>query len=563
MLKRLSPNQELAFVLGVKLEELRKTGLLLAGAMAGLGAAIAAFGILVHQTMFLMVSLAIFLMAPVLYLYPVFELKSRVGRLEGEMLPAAVYATIYAAAERDMSEGFFAVASNPGVAPTLASLAKGVERLQIKRLIPTPYEALGETARLFEGSRVADFLVTISVARTIGLSQYIQARDLLRSVLFELKTAYARLAENLKVLGEVILVFFGVLPLMLFIMTSIFYGPGTSIQLPAYTFVAIPLMTLALAFLVDSAYPKTPEKFTRLYKLYGIGVGIGAVVGAASYFLLSAVPLSIHVSSQQGIIFLPDIKKAYVIAIALGLGSMAATAFVIPKYLSESSRRWNITAALPFFTRDLSELVKTGLSPAQAVVRLMERKTYNKQFDRFMKGVMRQIASGKTFYEAMMAEGSKAPWFARVVLSAAAEAERLGARHEIFAELADTSRELVDILKAARSNVRGAVIFGLMTIAIIAVMLGGVVKTLLFQVADYASGITTAAAGGIPANIQLITWNEVPAVLKYSLLGVVINSVALGILTGKTGEGNFLASSLYGFIAALIATASVIASMFI
>jgi flagellar protein FlaJ len=561
MLRRLSPDPEQAAVLGVRLDALRRTGLILVAAVGGLGGVLAAFALMARQPMFLAGALLAFLLAPVLYMYPLFEVRSRLGRAEGELLPAAVYATIYAAAERDMAEGFFAVAREADLAPSLSAMAKGVERLQLKRFIPTSYEALGEAARLFEGSKVSDFLITMSVARTVGLSQYIQARDLLRSVLFELKSAYARLAENLKTLGEVILVFFGVLPLMLFITTTIFYSSGASMQLLAYTFVGIPLLTVALAFLLDASYPKTPEKFLKWYRLYGIGAAAGVAAGFAVYMAVSPLGLPVKSLPANGLPFLRDIRASYAAAIALGVAAAVVFGFVVPKYLAESSRRWGLISALPFFTRDLAELVKTGLSPAQAVVRLAERKTYNRHFDRLLRDVMRRIVSGATFSEAVKAAGAGAPWFARVVLHASAEAEKLGARHEIFAELADTSRELVDILKAARANARGSVMFGFMTIGIIAVLLGGVVKTLVFQVADYATNMP--AAGAVPMNIQLITWSRLPEVLRYALVGAVINSVALGVLIGKMSDGNFFASALYGLIASIIATASIFASLFI
>ena len=552
-------DKEVAALVGVKLEEARRTALLLVAAVAGLGAVVAVFGLISRQFLFMLGGLAIALSSIVFLFYPVFEVKSRVGRVEGELLPAALFAAIYASAERDMTDGFYAV--NPGIAPHMAEFVKNVERMRVKKLIATPHEALGEAARLLEGSRLSNVLMAVSTARTVGLSQYIQARDILRSVLFELRSAYARLAENVKLLGEVILVFFGVFPLMMLITSSIFYSSGAAMQLLAYVFLLIPMMGVALAYLVDAAYPKTPESFLKKYRVYLIGVGIGAGVAVVVAMALTAMPLPLKIS-ERGSEYVNAVKGAYAVAVGLAAGVLATGAFVVPKYLLEARRRWGIISALPFFVRDLAESVKTGLAPARAVTTLIQRKSYNKHFDEVLRSTARRIARGATFREAMAEEARGLPWIAGVVLAAAGEAERLGARHEVFADLADAVRDIVDILKAARSAMRGAVAFGLITVVIITVLLGGVAKMLIFQVADQATSLQ-AASKNIPANVQLIGWPQVPEVLRYALIGAVLNAAVLGVLIGKMAEGNFYASSLYLALAGAVALFSILISIFL
>ncbi len=554
-----SVDRELAALVGVKVEEARRTAFLLMGAVIGIGVALAGFGVLSRQFFLMVGGLAIAALSVVFLYYPVFEIRSKIGRVEGELLPAALFATIYASAERDMAEGFYAV--EPGVAPHMAEFIKNVERMRIKRLIATPHEALGEAARMLEGSRLSGVLMAMSTARAVGLSQYLQARDVLKSVLFELRSAYARLAENVKLIGEVILVFFGVLPLMMLIINSIFYSAGAVVQLLAYVFLVIPAIGVALAYLIDSAYPKTPESFLKKYRLYLIGAGIGAGIAVAASMAFAASPLQIKISAA-GSGYAGAVKGAYAVAVGIAAGALAAGAFVAPKYLLDARRRWGIISALPYFVRDLAESVKTGFAPARAVAVLIEKKSYNKYFDEVLKSMARRIVRGATFRDAAVEEARKVPWIAGIVLAAAGEAERLGARHEIFADLADTVRDVVDILKAARSAMWGAVMFGLITVAIITVLLGGVAKSLIFQVADQAASLQSATAQ-IPGGIQLITWSQVPEVLRYALIGAVLNAVVLGILIGKMAEGNFYASSLYLTISAAIALASVFVSIFI
>jgi len=556
---RLKVDQELASLVGVKVEEARRTALLLMGAVLGLGAVIVGFGVLSQQFLFMVGGLAIALSSVVFLFYPVFEVRSRVGRVEGELLPAALFGAIYASAERDMSEGFYAV--RPEIAPYMSEFIKNVERMRVKKLIATPHEALGEAARLLEGSKLSSVLMAVSTARSIGLSQYIQARDILKSILFELKSAYARLAEDVKLLGEIILVFYGVLPLMMLVTSSIFYSAGAAMQLLAYVFLMIPMMGVALAFLIDSAYPKTPESFLKKYRLYLVGAGVGVGVAVVVAFLLAAAPLPV-VTPPGGAAYASAVKGAYVVAAAVAAGALAVGLFVAPKYLLDARRRWGIISALPFFVRDLAESVKTGFSPARAVVLFTQRKSYNKHFDEVLKSMSRRIARGATFHEAAVEEARSVPWIAGVALAAVGEAERLGARHEVFADLADAVREIVDILKAARSAMRGAVMFGLITVVIITVLLGGVAKSLVFQVAEQAGALQNATKQ-MPVSIQLITWPQVPEVLRYALLGAVLNAVVLGVLIGKMAEGNFYASSLYLVISASIALASLLASLFV
>jgi flagellar protein FlaJ len=556
---RPSVDRELAALVGVRVEEARRTALLLVGAILGLGAAVAGFGVLSRQFILMVGGLAIALSSVLFLFYPAFEVKGRVRRIEGELLPAALFATIYASAERDMSEGLYAV--EPGVAPHMAEFVKNVERMRVKKLIATPHEALGEAARMLEGSKLSGVLMAVSTARAVGLSQYIQARDILKSVLFELRSAYARLAENVKLLGEIILVFFGVLPLMMLIISSIFYSAGAAAQLLAYVFLMIPAMGVALAYLIDSAYPKTPESFLKKYRLYLVGAGIGAGVGVAVATALAAMPLHIKISAA-GSGYASAVKGAYAVAAGVAAGALAAGVFAMPKYFLDARRRWGVISALPYFVRDLAESVKTGFAPAQAVVTLVQRKSYNKHFDGILKSMARRIAKGAAFREAAVEEAREVPWIAGVVLAATGEAERLGARHEVFADLADAVRDIVDILKAARSAMWGAVMFGLITVVIITVLLGGVAKSLIFQVADQATSLQAAAAQ-MPGGVQLITWPQVPEVLRYALIGAVLNAVVLGVLIGKMAEGNFYASSLYLTVSAAIAIVSLFISLFI
>lgn len=573
---RFRVNRELLRLLGVKYEEAKKLGLILAVAVAGVGAAVVAMGFLTKQTLFAVAGVAVILMAPVLYLYPVLEASSRVRRLEGELLPVSVYASIYTSAERDMTEGLLAFMrrENREIAPTVNAFVTNLEKWRVQRLIATPHEALGEAAKLFEGSKVADVLNSMAVARTVGISQYLQARDILKSVLFELKAAYQRLADNVKLIGEVVLVFFGVMPLMFMIMLSLFYNPATAMQLPAYVFLGIPLVGVALAFLVDSAYPKTPEKFTRFYKAYLPAVGVGVGVGVAAFFALSAALPSVKLqfaslNQSPGLysFVASGVKSAYVLAASVAAGALAFAAVALPKYLAYSRWRWQVISALPYFTRDLAELIKIGLAPAQAVMRLAERKSYNRAFDGVLKNVARRIAAGATFSEAVVHEAARLPWLAAVLFNSLGEAERMGAKHDTFADLADVSRDVVDISKAAKASTRGAVIFGVVTIVIIGVLLGVVAKSLLFQVADYGSSFKSSLTGrggvAIPLNINLIDWYGVPEVLKYSLIGAVVNALVLGILISKISDGNFTSVPLYTALASAFVFGVLIASIWL
>lgn len=255
-------------------------------------------------------------------------------------------------------------------------------------------------------------------------------------------------------------------------------------------------------------------------------------------------------------------KSSYVLAVAASVGCLAFAASALPKYLAYSRWRWQVLSALPYFIRDLAELIKMGLMPAQAVIRLVERKSYNKAFDGVLKSVAKRIAAGATFEEAVKREARRLPWLTAVLFNSLGEADRMGAKHETFAELADASRDVVDIAKAAGDSTRGAVIFGIITIVIITAMLGFVAKSLLFQVADYGTSFREAR-GMVPMSVQLIEWRGVPEVLKYSLLGAVINSVVLGILIAKMSDGNFTPVPLYVGLASLFLLAALMASFWL
>ncbi|MEM1803625.1 MAG: type II secretion system F family protein [Desulfurococcaceae archaeon] len=571
-------DRELYRLFGVKYDEARKIGLMLMAVLIGLGAAVVAWGVLGGDLVRAVLGLVIIGLGPVMYLYPYFELSSRIRAVESELLPASIYASLYATAERDMLEGVYALAKESQIAPNFSKFVENVERARVQKLLGTPHEAFAEAARVLGEGRLKSVILAMATARSVGVSQELQARDILKSVLFQLKSAYQRVAENMKTLGEVVLVFYGVMPLMFLIMTSIFYSPSSAVMLAVYVALMIPLMGVALVLLVHYTHPKTPEKFIKHYKRYIYTIPISVGVGVGAYFVLklilggvaaSNLPNSTSVAASNfpnstsavGGGSAVDLVNAYLVAISLGLGLAAGLVPVAVFYLAEWRKRWGIISALPFFTRDMAEMVKLGFSPSQALPRLVQRRSYGRFFDALLNSVGKRLV-GSSFGDAIKSEAGKAPWVAAVVLNAMGEADRLGSKSEVFSEIADTSRDLVDILKSARSALMGAVIFGIVTIVIISVLLGTVAKSMLLQIASQSASLARADVP-IPLQISLITMPKVPEVLTYTFVGAVLNALVLGVLIGKILDDNFLASAFYGAVAVVIATIAVALSIFI
>lgn len=560
-------DRELYRLFGVKYDEARKIGLMLMAVLIGLGAAVLAWGVLGGDLVRAVLGLVIIGLGPVMYLYPYFELSSRIRAVESELLPASIYASLYATAERDMLEGVYALAKESQIAPNFSKFVENVERARVQKLLGTPHEAFAEAARVLGEGRLKSVILAMATARSVGVSQELQARDILKSVLFQLKSAYQRVADNMKTLGEVVLVFYGVMPLMFLIMTSIFYSPSSAVMLATYVALMIPLMGVALVLLVHYTHPKTPEKFIKHYKRYIYAIPISVGVGVGAYFVLKLILGGVAASnfpnstSAVGGGSAVDLVNAYLVAISLGLGLAAGLVPVAVFYLAEWRKRWGIISALPFFTRDMAEMVKLGFSPSQALPRLVQRRSYGRFFDALLNSVGKRLV-GSSFGDAIKSEAGKAPWVAAVVLNAMGEADRLGSKSEVFSEIADTSRDLVDILKSARSALMGAVIFGIVTIVIISVLLGTVAKSMLLQIASQSASLARADAP-IPLQISLITMPKVPEVLTYTFVGAVLNALVLGVLIGKILDDNFLASAFYGAVAVVIATIAVAMSIFI
>ena len=560
-------DRELYRLFGVKYDEARKIGLMLMAVLIGLGAAVVAWGVLGGDLVRTVLGLVIIGLGPVMYLYPYFELSSRIRAVESELLPASIYASLYATAERDMLEGVYALAKESQIAPNFSKFVENVERARVQKLLGTPHEAFAEAARVLGEGRLKSVILAMATARSVGVSQELQARDILKSVLFQLKSAYQRVADNMKTLGEVVLVFYGVMPLMFLIMTSIFYSPSSAVMLATYVALMIPLMGVALVLLVHYTHPKTPEKFIKHYKRYIYTIPISVGVGVGAYFVLKLILGGVAASnfpnstSAVGGGSAVDLVNAYLVAISLGLGLAAGLVPVAVFYLAEWRKRWGIISALPFFTRDMAEMVKLGFSPSQALPRLVQRRSYGRFFDALLNSVGKRLV-GSSFGDAIKSEAGKAPWVAAVVLNAMGEADRLGSKSEVFSEIADTSRDLVDILKSARSALMGAVIFGIVTIVIISVLLGTVAKSMLLQIASQSASLARADVP-IPLQISLITMPKVPEVLTYTFVGAVLNALVLGVLIGKILDDNFLASAFYGAVAVVIATIAVAMSIFI
>lgn len=537
----LKVDPEKAVLIGAKAAEMRRFKLVGLSVMAT-AAAPAALSLVLKTPLLLYVAPLLLALGAVLYFYPELEYRSKIGAAESELVALAGFGLIHASVGRDLLLALSSI-EDKDVAPNLRRLVAGIKRLRSARLIPSEHEAVALVASKLEGTPLGGILMSFATARTVGIGQYLLAREIYKSALGQLKERYQRLSENAKLLSEVMLVMFGVLPMMLYITASLMYRPETSIIMTAYTFLAAPLMAAALVFMADSMYPKAPEDYRSLYVKMAIGAAAGAAAGAATYALAKALPL---VREFQGALF--NLTEPRAAALAVAVAAIAASLYPAAYYIARARRDWALVSALPYLMRDVAELVKLGVAPFNALIKLSEKR-YNSHMNRVLRRMAKLVTSGEVRLTA--AVDPTYPWTFRLAVSMLEEGQRVGARAELYEELAIISRELVDVVRSAKQALRGAIAFAFITVGIVSALLATVVPQLLFQIAAYSTSIPTGSS--LPIGFALIKPADVATVLTNAMLGAVFTAVAIGLITGKISSGTLAAAPIYIAPAASIA----------
>jgi flagellar protein FlaJ len=475
---------------------------------------------------------------------PVVKAKSFESQCMRELPYVAAFMTSYAAVGIPPHRSMNAVGLKERIFPAFARL---VRRMEAVRMITVkdPLETVEEEADKISTLPLKDFLQSAVGAERGGGGMYNVLKDKMRSLFNELKERYKALGDQLKLFGDLLLVFFGVLPLLLYTMLTVFASDMAITTSRLFTFMITPLLVVMLAIMIDTGYPSTPQSFNKYYmRALTLGAPIGAAVAAVFYFS------PVLVETLLGARFVQ-----YKLAVSIGAGLVAFTAVATWVFFRDYKFMNDVEYALPSFVRDLTEEVKKGKSPTQATIYLSEVRSYNRAFNSVLQYIAAQLRVGRSLKEALEPFRGRVSWRSELILDLVADAEELGAQKEIFEEVTEISREIRDAIRVAKAKTTGIKYFGFMVALLMIFIASLLIKQIIIPLANLA--VTVPQGIGL-GNIKLLRPDQLPDLIDTISTGIVLNAAFLGVLTGKMSDGITAAGFLYSFVytlAALVALA--------
>ena len=461
----------------------------------------------------------------------------RISRgLSRELPYACAYATSYVAAGLPPRRALMMLAEKSRLLPYTSRELQRVEKLrQLFGL--DDLEALERDAKLHTSREWRDFVLSVVAAERGGGDVLAVFRDMLRGHFAELRAFYERLSRKMSMVAEAVVVLFAVMPLLMYVLVSVSATPEAMESARLFTFVLQPALSVAMLFGIDAMYPREPfNLYRKSYLRTALYVPVGVAVALSLLFGLITVDVP------------------YVLAWSVGLGLLAFTGMAMVDFERERIVQASVLNALPAFTRDLAEEVKKGKSPLQAIAYLSEARSYNRWFDRLLRYVSNSLLTGRRLKKVVEELAPKLPWRVALIFDILSDAEDIGARREVFEEVASITRQVNAIVSSARKALNVYKFIG----AFAAVLSIGMSTYVLRSVVVPISRI--AYESGAWEMIGLITPEQVPQLADTVYVGTVISAFILGLLSGKMSENHVGAGFKWSFTFLLLALSTILFS---
>jgi flagellar protein FlaJ len=409
--------------------------------------------------------------------------------------------------------GYMSVLAGGGVAPMatmrrisqmelLPASQKEAKRILIETDVfgADPITAMENVAKASPSRHFSEFLSGYtSVLKTGGdFNSYISTK--LKDVISLKSAAIKRSSDITGTMAEAYLTVTVILGMTLYtldmIQIMLASNPAALSQLYLFSFVIIPLFSVAFVYFVDSIQLKWPYTDYRPYKIILVTIPIGVVV----FF----IPLPIALYLHTGIALITIV---------------AAPAFFATRY---SRERRQLERALPDFIRDVAEGRKTGLSPEKSIERLVSRpygplsKHVRKMGSQLSWGVeLSTVIRGFT--------KNISSWITRAISTLLVEVVDVGGGTiRSFSDMADFSRTINDMESDRRSALR-PFIFITYVAGVMVVMTTFILVYMLSQPASIGLGASTTLNNGTVDPL---------------LTTAVFDTFIIGLVAGKLGESS-------------------------
>ena len=448
-------------------------------------------------------------------------------------LPKASASTRAAAidAELPFVLGYMSVLAGGGVAPieTLRRVSKmdvlPASSKEAKRLLlhtdvfgEDPITAMEVEAKQNPSRYWSEFLEGYTAVLKTGGSfeAYIQVK--LRDLIANRGAANKRSSDFTGTLAEAYLTITVVLGMTLYTLymtqTMISHNVSGLNSLYLFSFLIVPLISVAFVYLLDAIQVKWPYVDYRPYKAFGIMAPVAAVI----FFVPLPLPIYLHM--------------ALALAVVSGPPALLAT-----RYTRE---RRALEHALPDFIADVTEGRKTGLSPEQAIEVLTSRN-YG-ALSPYVRKMGAQLSWGVALSKVISTFTSRVgSWITRATGLLLIEVVDVGGgTARSFTEMASFARTINDLENDRRSALRPFVMITYVA-AVMVIMTTFILIYMLTAPGMVGFGGTSIDQGTI--NMLLAT--------------AVFDAFVIGLVAGKMGEGSLADGFKHAFALAIISVIAV------
>lgn len=468
-----------------------------------------------------MISFVFILIPPIIFaifaITPFVLISMRASSIENELPFASAYISSMATGGISPTASLERLSKNPWL-PAMANEARLILGY-VKFFNMDPLSAIEKNIQHNPSRHFNDFFGGyVSVVRGGGdVVHFLEAKT---KELFEERGAMMRaLVDKIAYLVEIYLIFgiFATMGLFTFFVVEVIMPIGvvTLPMLYMYTFVAMPLLMLALIFLGHTMRPKTMITMMEPYKVFGTS-------------LLFTIAFSFILFNVLGI----DLVSIFFISLMTVSVPSAIANYSVKRKLR------GIESSMASFLRDVVELRKTGLSPESCIIQLSRRK-YG-ELTKEIEIISSQLSMGVPIRKVYMDFAERVKnWFALINMYLLVDALEVGGGTvSVIDPLATFSRMSCDIEDQMRRQTAaysflpyvGAPLLSFGSIGILKSMLGAV------------------AAPGIPSVAIFLT--EAVTLLS---IAVMFQCWLLGILQGKVVEGSISNGFKHSALLVLIA----------
>jgi len=398
-------------------------------------------------------------------------------------------------------------------------------------------DAVEFIGRFHPSSQLREFYQVLVASERSGGDKYRILYERSTSLIKMLEDRIDRLVERYNTITNLEVIFFIVIPMALITLGALFVG-DKGYGLAFTSAVIFPVISfIMLYFIVQAAYPEELVERPPMKVFYSVIAGmifVSIVIGILSPRIL-----------ERGLNTYEILGASYIILLSLG-------GTYYNRWYKQSD---DFVFSMSLITRQIAEECKKGKTPRQAIVALAKYKL-PKRVESFIRIVIARLSMGVSIQESI--RGIKMPWLTRTYFEFLDMADRYGADPKTLDMLASFTSDTVSVAKIVKDRSLSFKLSSL--VAILALVLGFVIvsEKVLKQFA--LMGQTLLSQGGtamISIPLKPLTPDMLPGIKNISYIGIILNTVFIALLTGKTTKGSMSAGLLLGAILTIISLVSI------